>query len=161
VDPKACPLLPGTLTLATAISSRLAAARPRHACPLASPQARRGPHPCPGFLSSIPKIATNSGILMSYIADFAFAGLPTPLSWRLRLERPLLHYVCAAQCKKGEDFFLLRTDCPRSAISVSSPASWHPTFVVFDVSTHETYRTSVLRASVSSISTATARLLSQ
>lgn len=96
VDPKACPQLPGTLTLAAAISSRLAAARPRHACPPASPQARRGPHPRPGFLSSIPKIAINSGILMSYIADLTLAGLPTPLSWRLRLERPLMRYVCAA-----------------------------------------------------------------
>jgi hypothetical protein len=53
-----------------------------------------------------------------------------------RLERPLLRYGCAAQCKKGEDFFLLRTDCPRPAISVSFPDSPHPTFAVFAVSTY-------------------------
>ncbi|PWZ43995.1 Polyol transporter 5 [Zea mays] len=38
-----------------------------------------------GFLSSIPEIAGNSGILLSYIADFALAGLPTPLNWRLMI----------------------------------------------------------------------------
>ncbi|KAK8458382.1 hypothetical protein SEVIR_3G368000v4 [Setaria viridis] len=38
-----------------------------------------------GFLSSIPEIAGNSGILLSYIADFAFAGLPTTLNWRLMI----------------------------------------------------------------------------
>lgn len=53
-----------------------------------------------------------------------------------RLERPLLRYGCAAQCKKGEDFFLLRTDCLRPAISVSSSASPHPIFAVFAVSTY-------------------------
>ncbi|RLN00757.1 polyol transporter 5-like [Panicum miliaceum] len=36
-----------------------------------------------GFLSSIPEIAGNSGILLSYIADFALADLPTTLNWRL------------------------------------------------------------------------------
>ncbi|KAM0890730.1 hypothetical protein ACQ4PT_026823 [Festuca glaucescens] len=36
-----------------------------------------------GFLSSIPEIAGNSGILLSYIADFALAGLPKSLNWRL------------------------------------------------------------------------------
>ncbi|PUZ67100.1 hypothetical protein GQ55_3G405100 [Panicum hallii var. hallii] len=38
-----------------------------------------------GFLSSIPEIASNSGILLSYIADLALAGLPTTLSWRLMI----------------------------------------------------------------------------
>ncbi|GJM95567.1 hypothetical protein PR202_ga12323 [Eleusine coracana subsp. coracana] len=38
-----------------------------------------------GFLSSIPEIAGNSGILLSYIADFALAGLPTTLNWRLMI----------------------------------------------------------------------------
>ena len=45
--------------------------------------------------------------------------------------RPLLRYGCAAQSKKGEDFFLLRTDCARSSSSTSSHA---PTFAVFAVS---------------------------
>jgi hypothetical protein len=49
----------------------------------------------------------------------------------VRLQRPLLRYGCAAQSKKGEDFFLLRTDCPRPSTSVASP---HPTFAVFSVS---------------------------
>ena len=31
------------------------------------------------------QIASNSGILLSYIADFALAGLPTTLSWRLMI----------------------------------------------------------------------------
>ncbi|GJN34968.1 hypothetical protein PR202_gb23685 [Eleusine coracana subsp. coracana] len=38
-----------------------------------------------GFLSSIPEIVGNSGILLSYIADFALAGLPTTLNWRLMI----------------------------------------------------------------------------
>ncbi|KAL5206000.1 hypothetical protein ABZP36_034209 [Zizania latifolia] len=38
-----------------------------------------------GFLSSIPEIAGNSGILLSYIADFALAGLPMSLNWRLMI----------------------------------------------------------------------------
>ncbi|KAG2629275.1 hypothetical protein PVAP13_3KG435300 [Panicum virgatum] len=38
-----------------------------------------------GFLSCIPEIAINSGILLSYIADFALADLPTTLSWRLMI----------------------------------------------------------------------------
>jgi hypothetical protein len=48
-----------------------------------------------------------------------------------RFHRPLLRYGCAAQSKKGEDFFLLRTDCPRPSTSVASP---HPTFAIFAVS---------------------------
>ncbi|GJN34967.1 hypothetical protein PR202_gb23684 [Eleusine coracana subsp. coracana] len=38
-----------------------------------------------GFLSSIPEIAINLGILLSYIADFALAGLPKTLNWRLMI----------------------------------------------------------------------------
>ncbi|CAN6361085.1 unnamed protein product [Urochloa humidicola] len=38
-----------------------------------------------GFLSSIPEIAGNSGILLSYIADFALADLPTTINWRLMI----------------------------------------------------------------------------
>lgn len=38
-----------------------------------------------GFLSSIPEIAGNSGILLSYIADFALAGLPESVNWRLMI----------------------------------------------------------------------------
>lgn len=54
-----------------------------------------------------------------------------------RRQRPLLRYGCAAQSKKGEDFFLLKTDCPRPSNSASSSvASQHPTFAVFAVSTH-------------------------
>ncbi|KAF8727660.1 hypothetical protein HU200_018890 [Digitaria exilis] len=52
-----------------------------------------------------------------------------------RRQRPLLRYGCAAQSKKGEDFFLLRTDCPRPSTSASSSvASPYPTFAVFAVS---------------------------
>nr|CAB3473189.1 unnamed protein product [Digitaria exilis] len=51
-----------------------------------------------------------------------------------RRQRPLLRYGCAAQSKKGEDFFLLRTDCPRPSTSASSSvASPYPTFAVFAV----------------------------
>uniref|UniRef100_A0A0D9XZS9 Major facilitator superfamily (MFS) profile domain-containing protein n=1 Tax=Leersia perrieri TaxID=77586 RepID=A0A0D9XZS9_9ORYZ len=46
---------------------------------LISPPASRG------FLSSIPEIAGNSGILLSYIADFALAGFPPSLNWRLMI----------------------------------------------------------------------------
>lgn len=38
-----------------------------------------------GFLSSIPEIAGNSGILLSYIADYALAGFPQNLNWRLMI----------------------------------------------------------------------------
>ncbi|EES00766.2 hypothetical protein SORBI_3003G167000 [Sorghum bicolor] len=61
------------------------------------------------------------------------SGVGGEVAAETRLERPLLRYGCAAQCKKGEDFFLLRTDCPRPAISVSFPDSPHPTFAVFAV----------------------------
>ncbi|KAL6867701.1 hypothetical protein ACP4OV_015725 [Aristida adscensionis] len=44
-------------------------------------------------------------------------------------QRPLLRYGCVTQSKKGEDFFLLRTNCSRPSTSVSffSGASPHPT----------------------------------
>ncbi|XP_037439935.1 putative polyol transporter 1 [Triticum dicoccoides] len=38
-----------------------------------------------GFLSSIPEIAGNTGILLSYIADFALAGFPNNVNWRLMI----------------------------------------------------------------------------
>nr|CAB3466026.1 unnamed protein product [Digitaria exilis] len=38
-----------------------------------------------GFLASIPEIACNSGILLSYIADYALAGLPKTTNWRLMI----------------------------------------------------------------------------
>uniref|UniRef100_A0A0D9Y9H5 protein-serine/threonine phosphatase n=1 Tax=Oryza glumipatula TaxID=40148 RepID=A0A0D9Y9H5_9ORYZ len=61
------------------------------------------------------------------------AGAKGGRRWR----RPLLRYGCAAQSKKGEDFFLLRTDCARpstSSSSSSSLASSPPhTFAVFAV----------------------------
>ena len=58
-----------------------------------------------------------------------------PAEEETRWQRPLLRYGCAAQSKKGEDFFLLRTDCPRPSTSASSSAaSPHPTFAVFAVS---------------------------
>jgi len=57
-----------------------------------------------------------------------------PAEEETRWQRPLLRYGCAAQSKKGEDFFLLRTDCPRPSTSASSSAaSPHPTFAVFAV----------------------------
>jgi hypothetical protein len=45
-----------------------------------------------------------------------------------KLERPLLRYGCASQSKKGEDFFLMKTDCVRVSGNPSS------TFAVFSVS---------------------------
>jgi hypothetical protein len=45
-----------------------------------------------------------------------------------KLERPLLRYGCASQSKKGEDFFLMKTDCVRVSGNPSS------TFAVFAVS---------------------------
>ncbi|XP_039810111.1 probable protein phosphatase 2C 3 isoform X3 [Panicum virgatum] len=57
-----------------------------------------------------------------------------PAEEEARRQRPLLRYGCAAQSKKGEDFFLLRTDCPRPSTSASSSAaSPHQTFAVFAV----------------------------
>uniref|UniRef100_A0ACD5VYP7 Uncharacterized protein n=1 Tax=Avena sativa TaxID=4498 RepID=A0ACD5VYP7_AVESA len=49
--------------------------------------------------------------------------------------RPLLRYGCAAQSKKGEDFFLLKTDCARPSTSSASSSTYShaPTFAVFAV----------------------------
>ncbi|TYG64041.1 hypothetical protein ES288_D06G077300v1, partial [Gossypium darwinii] len=38
-----------------------------------------------GFLSSLPEIFINIGILLGYISNFALSGLPQPLNWRLML----------------------------------------------------------------------------
>ncbi|KAL6884648.1 hypothetical protein ACP4OV_010584 [Aristida adscensionis] len=63
------------------------------------------------------------------------ASVPAAEEEGVARQRPLLRYGCAAQSKKGEDFFLLRTDCPRPSTSASSSsgASPHPTFAVFAV----------------------------
>ncbi|KAG0456369.1 hypothetical protein HPP92_024157 [Vanilla planifolia] len=36
-----------------------------------------------GFLTSFPEVFINSGILLGYISNFAFAGLPNHLNWRV------------------------------------------------------------------------------
>ncbi|KAJ3675592.1 hypothetical protein LUZ60_004634 [Juncus effusus] len=36
-----------------------------------------------GFLTSVPEMAVNSGILLAYVSNFAFANLPVHLSWRV------------------------------------------------------------------------------
>uniref|UniRef100_A0A0D9XZT1 Major facilitator superfamily (MFS) profile domain-containing protein n=1 Tax=Leersia perrieri TaxID=77586 RepID=A0A0D9XZT1_9ORYZ len=36
-----------------------------------------------GFLSSLPEIFINGGVMLSYVSNFAFSGLPIHLSWRL------------------------------------------------------------------------------
>ncbi|XP_074564002.1 LOW QUALITY PROTEIN: putative protein phosphatase 2C 15 [Curcuma longa] len=46
-----------------------------------------------------------------------------------KVERPVLRYGCAAQSKKGEDYFLFRTDCQRVA---GDPSSSFSVFAVFD-----------------------------
>ncbi|KAJ8615753.1 hypothetical protein MRB53_035125 [Persea americana] len=38
-----------------------------------------------GFFTSFPEIFVNAGVLLGYIADFAFSPLPTYLNWRLML----------------------------------------------------------------------------
>ncbi|MFQ6642541.1 hypothetical protein Gotur_017728 [Gossypium turneri] len=38
-----------------------------------------------GFLSSLPEIFINIGIVLGYISNFAISGLPQPLNWRLML----------------------------------------------------------------------------
>ncbi|KAG8095863.1 hypothetical protein GUJ93_ZPchr0013g35171 [Zizania palustris] len=43
-----------------------------------------------------------------------------------RRRRPLLRYGCAAQSKKGEDFFLLMTDCARPSTSFTSSSDLSP-----------------------------------
>ncbi|XP_042461767.1 probable protein phosphatase 2C 15 [Zingiber officinale] len=46
-----------------------------------------------------------------------------------KVERPRVRYGCAAQSKKGEDYFLFRTDCQRVA---GDPSSSFSVFAVFD-----------------------------
>ncbi|XP_043709171.1 polyol transporter 5-like [Telopea speciosissima] len=38
-----------------------------------------------GFLTSFPEVFINSGVLLGYVSNIAFAGLPANLSWRLML----------------------------------------------------------------------------
>lgn len=45
-----------------------------------------------------------------------------------KMEKPTLQYGCASQSKKGEDYFLIKTDCLRVPGNPSS------TFSVFAVS---------------------------
>lgn len=45
-----------------------------------------------------------------------------------RMDKPCLRYGCAAQSKKGEDFFLIKTDCQR----VTGSPSTFSIFAVFD-----------------------------
>ena len=44
-----------------------------------------------------------------------------------KLEKPSVRYGCAAQSKKGEDYFLMKTDCQRV------PGNALSTFTVFAV----------------------------
>ncbi|XP_042458477.1 probable protein phosphatase 2C 3 [Zingiber officinale] len=46
-----------------------------------------------------------------------------------KVERPRVRYGCAAQSKKGEDYFLIRTDCQRVA---GDPSSSFSVFAVLD-----------------------------
>ncbi|KAJ4771004.1 Phosphatase 2C family protein [Rhynchospora pubera] len=46
-----------------------------------------------------------------------------------KLEKPLLRYGCASQSKKGEDFFLMKTDCVRAS---GNPSSTFAVFAVLD-----------------------------
>ncbi|KAJ0985758.1 hypothetical protein J5N97_004114 [Dioscorea zingiberensis] len=46
-----------------------------------------------------------------------------------KMERPVLRYGCAAQCKKGEDYFLMKTDCHRLP---GNPSSTFSVFAIFD-----------------------------
>ncbi|KAJ3697525.1 hypothetical protein LUZ61_001230 [Rhynchospora tenuis] len=38
-----------------------------------------------GFLTALPEVAVNAGLLFGYVSNFAFADLPVQLSWRLML----------------------------------------------------------------------------
>ncbi|KAE8666864.1 putative polyol transporter 1 [Hibiscus syriacus] len=38
-----------------------------------------------GFLSSLPEVFINIGILLGYVSNFTLSGLPQPLNWRLML----------------------------------------------------------------------------
>ncbi|KAI4373272.1 hypothetical protein MLD38_011413 [Melastoma candidum] len=46
-----------------------------------------------------------------------------------KLEKPTLRFGCAAQAKKGEDYYLIRTDCERIP---GNPSSAFSVFAVFD-----------------------------
>ncbi|KAJ3695689.1 hypothetical protein LUZ60_001066 [Juncus effusus] len=46
-----------------------------------------------------------------------------------KMEKPLLRYGCASQSKKGEDFFLMKTDCARIN---GNPAATFACFAVLD-----------------------------
>ncbi|KAI3410714.1 PPM-type phosphatase domain-containing protein [Psidium guajava] len=46
-----------------------------------------------------------------------------------KLEKPTVSYGCASQSKKGEDFFLIKTDCQRVP---GNPSSAYSVFAVFD-----------------------------
>ncbi|KAG1347088.1 putative protein phosphatase 2C 15 [Cocos nucifera] len=46
-----------------------------------------------------------------------------------KMERPCIRYGCAAQSKKGEDYFLMKTDCHRLP---GNPSSTFCVFAVFD-----------------------------
>ncbi|XP_010254895.1 PREDICTED: polyol transporter 5-like [Nelumbo nucifera] len=43
------------------------------------------PTSCRGFLTSFPEVFINGGILLGYVSNYAFAGLPNHLNWRLML----------------------------------------------------------------------------
>ncbi|XP_058093938.1 putative polyol transporter 1 [Magnolia sinica] len=43
------------------------------------------PASCRGFLTSFPEVFINFGILLGYISNYAFAGLPNHINWRLML----------------------------------------------------------------------------
>ncbi|CAN4124848.1 unnamed protein product [Withania somnifera] len=46
-----------------------------------------------------------------------------------KLEKPTVRYGCASQSKKGEDYFLMRTDCQRVQ---GNPSSSFSVFTIFD-----------------------------
>ncbi|PHT67315.1 putative protein phosphatase 2C 3 [Capsicum annuum] len=46
-----------------------------------------------------------------------------------KMEKPTIRYGCAAQSKKGEDYFLMRTDCQRVQ---GNPSSSFSVFAIFD-----------------------------
>ncbi|PKA64659.1 putative protein phosphatase 2C 15 [Apostasia shenzhenica] len=46
-----------------------------------------------------------------------------------KVERPLVRYGCAAQAKKGEDYFLMKNDCQRIP---GNPSSTFSFFAIFD-----------------------------
>lgn len=46
-----------------------------------------------------------------------------------KMKKPIVRYGCAAQSKKGEDYFLMRTDCQRVQ---GNPSSSFSVFAIFD-----------------------------